>query len=594
MKPLTAQKLIQKYLAFFKERGHAVIPSAPLVPHDDPSTLFITAGIQPFVPYFGGESHPQGKRLTSLQKCLRTEDLDGVGDPFKQTFFQMLGNWSLGDYFKREALSWSFEFITSELGIDPNTLHVTIFKGNQYAPYDKATEQIWLEIGIPKERIYPQGKEENWWEAGETGPGGPDSEIFVDTGQDPCGKNCQPNCPCGKYVEIWNNVFIEFMKQKNGTYKELPQKNIDTGMGVERTISILQQTKDNYKTELFAPIIAKIETLSAKKYSGKFIRSIRIIADHIRAAVFIIAEGVEPGKTDRGYVLRRLIRRAIREGKKLGIEKDFTAQLAKIVFEIYTPLFPELEQNRAQILKIIAEEEKTFRKTLTAGLKQFEKMACRVCGKTIGGKQAFDLYQSYGFPLELTEEIAKEKGLKVDTKSYLEEFKKHQEKSRTASKGHFKGGLADQCEETIKLHTATHLLNQALREILNKKDIAQKGSNITPERLRFDFSFDRKLTPAEIKKVEDLINRKIKENLPIYFKEMSPQKAEEMGAQAQFGHKYGKRVKVYIIGDEKDPFSIEICGGPHISSTQELGSFKIKKQESVGKGVRRIKATVEN
>jgi alanyl-tRNA synthetase len=596
VKALTAKQLIDTYLNFFKERGHAIIPSAPLVPEGDASTLFISAGMQPLVPYLLGEPHQQGKRLVDVQKCLRTEDIEGVGEIYnRHTFFQMLGNWSLGDYFKKESIVWSFEFLTNELGIDPAKLHITIFKGNKNSPYDKEAEQAWLAVGIPKERIYSQGKDENWWEAGETGPGGPDTEIFFDTGKKPCGPKCGPSCKCGKYYEIWNNVFIEFNRKEDGTYESLKQKNVDTGMGVENTTAVLQGFDDNYQIEIWVPVIAEIERLSGKIYaeSSEVTRNMRIVADHIRAATFVLAEGVCPSKTDQGYVLRRLIRRSIRHGKKLGIEDNFTGKVAAKVTEIYGDSYPELSRASQETLNTLTDEETTFRETLSKGLRQFEKISCDICGNTISGKQAFDLYQSYGFPIEMTEELAVEKGFKVDKDEFQKEFATHQERSRTAAKGHFKGGLAEMSEETKKLHTATHLLNQALREVLKDKNIVQKGSNITPERLRFDFNFDRKLTGDEVGAVEGFINNKVEANLPVCFKDLSLEDAKKCSAQAQFGQKYADTVKVYFIGDPTHPCSVEVCGGPHVSSTGELGRFRIVKQEAVGKGVRRIKAVLQ-
>ncbi|MFH1896088.1 MAG: alanine--tRNA ligase, partial [bacterium] len=471
-------------------------------------------------------------------------------------------------------------------------INVTVFKGDKNSPFDEESQITWLGVGVPKTRIFPLDKKQNWWDAGEVGPGGPDSEIFIDTGKNPCNPNCNPACNCGKYIEIWNNVFIVFNRKSNGSYEPLRQKNVDTGMGVARTTAVLQGHFDDYKTELFAPIISEIETLANKKYGTEATRPIRIIADHIRAAVFIATEGVTPSKTEQGYVLRRLIRRAIREGKNLGIEENFTSQLAKVVFDIYTPLFPELKENQNNVVKTIEEEEKTFRKTLVAGLKQFEKLSCKVCAKTISGQQAFDLYQSFGFPLELTEEMAQEKGFSLDKAGFEKEFGKHQEKSRTAAKGHFKGGLAQQCEETTKLHTATHLLNRTLKVVLGA-GIHQRGSNITPARLRFDFNFERKLSEQEIKEIESQVNKQITANLPVEGDSMALQDALNYGAEAQFAQKYGEVVKVFTVGNPKNPYSAEICGGPHVSSTGTLGRFRIIKQESVGKGVRRIKATLE-
>lgn len=597
MKSLTAKELINEYLNFFKEKGHTIIPSAPLVPEGDASTLFISAGIQPFVPYFTGADHPAGKRLTSVQKCLRTEDLEGVGDKQRHTFFQMLGNWSLGDYFKKESLSWSYEFITKVLQIDPKILHVTVFKGDDLVPFDTVAKETWLSLGIPEERIYAFGKEENWWEVGEIGPGGPDSEIYIDTGKEPCGENCNPSCRCGKYFEIWNNVFIEFYKNKNGSYTPLPKKNIDTGMGVERTIAILQGVNDTYKTEILFPIVETVEALSSKKYgeSAESDKSIRIITDHLRAATFAISDGVVPSNSEQGYVVRRLIRKAVRHAKKINIAPNFTQQIAEKVIDIYKEIYPDLNNKSQSIIQAITEEEKTFMQTLERGLKQFEKIAANKENKgSISGQEAFDLYQSYGFPLEITQELARERNLIVEKGEFEKAFEKHQKLSRSAAKGLFKGGLAEAGKDTTHLHTATHLLNEALRQVTGNNSIAQKGSNITPERLRFDFNFDRKISPEELKNVEKLVNEKIKANLPVCFKEMSLEQAKQLGAQAQFGEKYGNRVKVYIIGDTNNPFSKEVCGGPHANSTGDLGQFKIIKEEAVGKGVRRIKASLTN
>lgn len=597
MKVLTAKQLINEYLNFFKEKGHTIIPSAPLVPEGDASTLFISAGIQPFVPYFTGADHPAGKRLTSVQKCLRTEDLEGVGDKQRHTFFQMLGNWSLGDYFKKESLSWSYEFITKVLQIDPKILHVTVFKGDDLVPFDTVAKETWLSLDIPEGRIYAFGKEENWWEVGEIGPGGPDSEIYIDTGKEPCGENCNPSCRCGKYFEIWNNVFIEFYKNKNGSYTPLPKKNIDTGMGVERTIAILQGVNDTYKTEILFPIVEIVEALSSKKYgeSAESDKSIRIITDHLRAATFAISDGVVPSNSEQGYVVRRLIRKAVRHAKKINIAPNFTQQIAEKVIDIYKEIYPDLNNKSQSIIQAITEEEKTFMQTLERGLKQFEKIAANKENKgSISGQEAFDLYQSYGFPLEITQELARERNLIVEKGEFEKAFEKHQKLSRSAAKGLFKGGLAEAGKDTTHLHTATHLLNEALRQVTGNNSIAQKGSNITPERLRFDFNFDRKISPEELKNVEKLVNEKIKANLPVCFKEMSLEQAKQLGAQAQFGEKYGNRVKVYIIGDTNNPFSKEVCGGPHANSTGDLGQFKIIKEEAVGKGVRRIKASLTN
>ena len=584
---MKAKELKEKYLEFFKGKGHKVISSASLIPEHDPTVLFTTAGMHPLVPYIMGETHPLGKRLTDVQKCIRTGDIDEVGDASHLTFFEMLGNWSLGDYWKKEAISWSLEFLTSEkwLGFDKDNLSVTVFAGDSDAPKDEESEKIWLGLGIPKERIFFLPKKDNWWgPAGVTGPCGPDTEMFIDTGKEKCGKGCRPGCSCGKYFEVWNDVFIQYNKTAEGEYLPLKQKTVDTGMGVERTIAMMQGKPNVYETELFKPIIDKTSRNSKNPNAN----SARIIADHLKAAVFILSENVAPSNLDQGYILRRLIRRSIRHFRILGIEKEnFSVEIAKTAIEMYKGDYPELKKNERFILEELEKEEKKFKGTLEKGLREFEKLTGK--GKEITGKDAFILFSSYGFPLEMTEELAAEKNLKLDKEEFEKEFKKHQELSRAGAEKRFKGGLADISEESKKLHTATHLINEAIRVVLNDRNIVQKGSNITPERLRFDFNLDRKLTPEEIKKIEDLVNQKIKEGLEVKKEEMSLEDAKKRKAQGVFEHKYGDRVSVYSIGN----FSVEICGGPHVRNTREIGRFKIIKEESSAAGVRRIKAVVE-
>ncbi len=558
---MNRKTLIKKYIEFFKSKDHKEISNSSLVPKDNPTVLFTTAGMHPLVPFLLGQKHPQGKRLCNVQKCIRTGDIEEVGDETHHTFFEMLGNWSLGDYFKEDSIKYSFEFLTKVLKIPHEKLAVTCFKGDDNVPKDTEAEKIWKSLEINK--ISFLGRKDNWWgPAGKTGPCGPDTEIFVNN------------------VEIWNNVFMQYEKDSKGNYKEAKQKNIDTGMGVERTLAILNELEDNYETNIWQPIIQEIEKLSKKKYSENK-KEMRIIADHIKAAVFIIADGITPSNTEHGYVLRRLIRRAIVQGKELEL-KNFTTKVAEPVFKIYE----DYDLNKKQIMQEIEKEENKFNKTLEKGIKLVEKMATK---EIISGKDAFLLFQSYGIPIEVTKEIALKKGSKIDKESFYNELKKHQELSRTASAGKFKSGLSDDSETTKKLHTATHLLNQALREVLNKPDIYQKGSNINPERLRFDFNFPRKLTKEELQKVEDLVNEKIKQNLHVKCEEMSLEEAKSQGAIGVFDEKYGDKVKVYSIGE----FSKELCAGPHVENTKELGHFKIKKEESSSSGVRRIKAVLE-
>ena len=578
-----------KFLKFFESKGHAVIPSASLVPENDPTVLFTTAGMHPLVPYLLGEVHPGGKRLTDVQKCIRTGDIDEVGDATHLTFFEMLGNWSLGDYFKREAIEWSWEFLTSPewLGLDKNLIAVSVFAGDDDAPFDEEAFGIWKSLGLPEERIAKLPKKNNWWgPAGETGPCGPDTEMFYWTGKlEDVPASFNDDHPL--WVEIWNDVFMQYNKKADGTFEPLKQKNVDTGMGLERTVAVINHT-DVYLTDGFAPIIQEIERLSGKKYGSdeQTTRSIRIIADHIRAATFILGDerGVVPSNTGQGYVLRRLIRRAVRYGKLIGIENAFATTISKSVIELFGTVYPELKRNGEKIISELSEEEAKFAAALDKGLREFSRLA------NVDGKAAFDLYQSYGFPLELTEELSRERGFAIDKETFAAEFKKHQELSRTASAGQFKGGLADASEAVVKLHTATHLLHQAIIDVLGIPAM-QKGSNITAERLRFDFECPRKVTPEELAKIEAIVNQKIKEDLPVSFELLTVSEAKERGAIGVFDDKYtemGGKVKVYSVGD----YSKEICGGPHVEHTGVLGSFKILKEEAVSAGVRRIKATV--
>ena len=581
---INSDELKRLFIEFFKQKNHKVIPNASLIPENDPTVLFTAAGMHPLVPFLLGQPHPLGKRLVDVQKCFRTTDIDEVGDAFHLSFFEMLGNWSLGDYFKEQSIKWSFEFLTSKewLNINKDKLYITIFKGDGDAPKDEESAKVWQEMGIPKERIFYLPKKDNWWGL-DAGPCGPDTEIFYDTGKKTCGIKCAPGCSCGKYNEIWNNVFMQYNKTADGKYEPLKQKNVDTGMGVERTTAVLQGKDNVYETEMFIPLVKKIKEL-AKEENEK---SIRIIADHARAATFILAERIVPKNVDQGYVLRRLIRRSIRHGKLLGIEDNFLGKLLKIVIEMYSKEYPHLKENEDFIISELEKEEKKFKKTLAKGLRKFEQISKD--RKVIDAENAFLLFQSYGFPIEMTVEMGKERGIDVDVNGFQEEFKKHQEISRAGSEKKFSSGLADTSDQTIKLHTATHLLNEALRRVLNKKDIYQRGSNITPDRLRFDFNFDRKLTDEELEKVEDLVNEQIKKAIPVKKIETSLEEAKKMGAQGVFEEKYGERVFVYSIGD----FSCEICSGPHVENTKELGRFKIVKEGSIASGVRRIKAVLE-
>ena len=584
---MKAIEIRNKYLNFFKKHGHVVIPSAPLIPENDPSVLFTTAGMQPLVPYLLGEKHPAGTRLTDYQKCVRTNDIEEVGDNRHLTYFEMLGNWSLGDYFKEESIKMSFDFLTQELNIPVEKLSVTCFAGDKDCPKDELTAKCWKKAGIPEERIYYFGKEDNWWIAGEEGPCGPDTEMFYDTGKPKCSENCNPSCGCGKYVEIWNNVFMEYYKDKDGKYTKLKQHNVDTGLGLERMTMLLQGKETPFETELFAPIMEKLEEL--QKVDN--ISSRRIIAEHLRSSMMIICDGGRPSNIDRGYILRRLIRRMIRHMNKLQISLEKLSTLIDINVHNLNEMYPDLERNKETIKTVILEEKDKFVKTLTKGEKEFSKEIENVKqqGKTkIDGKMVFRLYDTYGFPPEVTEELAKENGMEIDVEEFKKLFKEHQEKSRMGAEQKFKGGLASTGEMETKYHTATHLLNAALKQVLGSH-VHQRGSNITAERMRFDFSHPAKMTDEEKKQVEELVNKWIEESIPVEHYEMKKDEAIRQGAEAMFIEKYGDIVSVYKIGD----VSIELCGGPHISNTSELGHFKIKKEESSSSGVRRIKAILE-
>ena len=578
---MKAIEIRNKYLNYFKSKGHKVIPSAPLIPENDPSVLFTTAGMQPLVPYLLGEKHPEGTRLTDYQKCVRTNDIDEVGDNRHLTYFEMLGNWSLGDYFKEESIAMSYEFLTKELGIPSEKLSVTVFKGDEDCPRDEVAANAWKKAGILEDHIYYYGKDDNWWIAGEEGPCGPDTEMFYDTGKPACSDNCEPSCDCGKYVEIWNNVFMEYFKDKNG-YSKLKQKNVDTGLGLERMAMLLQGKETPFDTELFEPVMKKLEEL--QKVDS--IESRRIVAEHLRSSMMIISDGGRPSNLDRGYVLRRLIRRMIRHMNKLQIELSELGTLIDVNIKALNEMYPELEKNKETIKSVIIEEKDKFVKTLANGEREFQKEINKLNGnKLISGQVVFKLYDTYGFPPEVTKELAEENGYEVDLKEFEELFKKHQEKSRAGSEAKFKGGLAEQTEETIKYHTATHLLNAALKVVIGK-DAHQRGSNITVDRMRFDFNCDHKLTDEEKKQVEDLVNEWIQQGLPVTKEEMKKEDAIKSGAECMFIEKYPDIVTVYTIGD----VSKELCGGPHVKNTSELGRFKIKKEESSSSGVRRIKA----
>ena len=652
MKALTANELRALFLRFFQEKGHQLIPSASLIPENDPTVLFTTAGMHPLVPYLLGQKHPAGTRLTDVQKCIRTGDIDDVGDPSHLTFFEMLGNWSLGDYFKKEMIPWSWEFLTGKewLGIDPDKLAFTVFEGDADCPRDEEAANLWRACGVKEDHLFYLPKEHNWWgPAGVTGPCGPDTEMFIIT-KEPCGPDCSPACKCGAYLEIWNDVFMQYNKQQDGTFIPLQQKNVDTGMGLERTICVLNGVKSVYETEIFARILGRIEELSGKKYSpnDENTKAFRIIADHMRTSTFILGDprGVSPSNVDQGYILRRLIRRAVRYGMSLGLEAGFTCEIAKVIIDQYCEVYPELKDNSAFVLEQLKLEEERFARTLKQGEKEFEKVynntmntkallesilanenkvafaqemakikklrpspdmmpiieaanagdenalvaavEARMASLTVlDGRSAFKLYDTFGFPIEMTMELAAEKGLTVDEADFAERFKKHQELSHQGAEQKFKGGLADNSEQTACLHTATHLLQAALRKVLGD-EVHQKGSNITAERLRFDFTFGRKMTAEEIAEVQRLVNVAIEAKVPVTLEEMTVAEAKAQGAMGLFESKYGERVKVYTMGE----FSKEICGGPHAANTGDLVSFKIQKEESSSAGVRRIKAVI--
>ena len=584
---MKAIEIRNKYLNFFKEHGHSVIPSAPLIPENDPSVLFTTAGMQPLVPYLLGEKHPSGTRLTDYQKCLRTNDIEEVGDNRHLTYFEMLGNWSLGDYFKEESIQMSFDFLTKELQIPVKKLSVTVFAGDEDCPRDEIAAECWKKAGILDGHIYYYGKDDNWWIAGEEGPCGPDTEMFYDTGKPACGPDCQPSCDCGKYVEIWNNVFMEYFKSKDGKYSKLAQRNVDTGLGLERMTMLLQGKETPFDTELFKPVMDKLTEL--QKVDN--IESRRIIAEHLRSSMMVISDGGKPSNVDRGYILRRLIRRMVRHMNKLQINLDEILTLIDINVENLKEMYPDLEKNQELIKNVIIEEKNKFVKTLARGEKEFEKEMNKAQeqGKTkIDGKVVFKLYDTYGFPPEVTGELAEENGMTVDMKEFDELFKVHQEKSRMGSEQKFKGGLAEQNDTTIAYHTATHLLNAALKVVLGP-NTHQRGSNITIDRMRFDFNCDHKMTDEEKKQTEDLVNKWIQDALPVTVEKMKKEDAVKSGAECMFIEKYPDVVTVYTIGD----VSKELCGGPHVKNTNELGKFKIKKEEASSAGVRRIKAILE-
>ncbi len=595
MKKMTSGELRSMWLNFFKSKGHAVIPSASVIPENDPTVLFTTAGMHPLVPYLLGSKHPAGTRLTDVQKCIRTGDIDEVGDASHLTFFEMLGNWSLGDYFKKEMIAWSWEFLTSPeyLGLDKDKLAFTVFEGEGDIPRDEEAANYWMENGVKKENIYFLPREHNWWgPAGQTGPCGPDTEMFIIKDQPPCGPDCSPACSCGRFLEIWNDVFMQYNKTADGQYVPMAKKNVDTGMGLERTVCTLNGCKTVYETDAFTNIIAKISELSGKHYDDDEATSkaFRIVADHLRTSTFIMGDprGVSPSNVDQGYVLRRLIRRAVRFGMGLGMPEGFTAEIGKVVINQYAEVYPELKQNENFVLEQFKLEETRFARTLRQGEREFEKAVSRMGeNKVIDGVVAFNLYATYGFPIEMTRELAKEHGLTVDEAGFEKHFAEHQKSSHAGAEQRFKGGLADSSAQSARLHTATHLLHAALRRVLGD-EVAQKGSNITPERLRFDFSFGRKVTKDELAQVEALVNEWIKADVPVVMTETTVEDAKKEGAIGLFESKYGERVRMYTMGE----YSKEICGGPHASHTGELVSFKILKEESSSAGVRRIKAVI--
>lgn len=592
MNKVISEELRKSYLEFFRSKGHKIIPSASLIPENDPSVLFTTAGMHPLVPYLLGEKHPQGTRLTDVQKCVRTGDIDDVGDATHCTFFEMLGNWSLGDYFKKESISWSFEFLTKVLQIPIEKLAVTVFAGDEDCEKDEESASIWEGLGIPKNKIFYLPKEHNWWWAGPTGPCGPDTEIFMDTGKGACSDECSPSCNCGKYVEIWNNVFMQFNRTADGKLIPLEKKNVDTGMGLERTLCTINGVNSVYESDVFEDSIQKIAELSGKNYNDTpdVTKAFRIIADHIRTATFIMGDykGVTPSNVDQGYVVRRLIRRAIRFARTIGLNADSLIEVSKVFIKKYCDVYPELEENRNKIIEEFAKEGEKLSKTLEQGLKEFEKVISHIPTKTLNGKTAFRLYDTFGFPLEMTIELAKEKGYEVDLDGYKKAQEEHIKKSSQGAEQKFKGGLQDNSQDTVLLHTATHLLLASLKMVLGDDAIQQKGSNITAERLRFDFNFDRPLTKEELQAVENAVNDIINQKIEVVCEEMDIEKARQVGATGVFANKYGEIVKVYTIGS----YSKEMCGGPHAKNTGDLVKFKITKEQSSSAGVRRIKAVL--
>ncbi|MCM1119447.1 MAG: alanine--tRNA ligase [bacterium] len=588
---MTAKELRTMYVSFFKERGHKEIASASLLPENDPTVLFTTAGMHPLVPYLLGEKHPAGKRLTGIQKCVRTDDIDEVGDDTHLTFFEMMGNWSLGDYFKQEAISMSYEFLTDYLHIPAERLAVTVFEGDNLVPADLEAERIWKGLGLRDEQIYRYGREENWWgPAGQTGPCGPDTEIFYDLGKPKCGLDCGPSCKCGKFVEIWNNVFMQFNQGADGGFTELTQKNIDTGMGFERVLTIFNGKNSVYETELFVPVMTKLEEILSDHGKNMPERDKRIICEHIRAVTFILGDPrkITPSNTEQGYILRRFIRRMIRLWKKADIHENHLCMLSEVIIHQYQETYPELGENRSFILEQLEKEYRLFSKTLDEGLKKTNRYLDQLgSNEVLSGELAFRLYDTYGFPIEFTSELAQERGYLVDMEGFQRKYQEHQEKSRQGAAGKFAGGLADHNEQTERLHTATHLLNGALRKVLGDQ-VSQRGSNITSERLRFDFSFDRKMTREELEQVARLVNEAIEKQIDVVMEELPLQEAYESGAVGVFTGKYEDIVKVYTIPG----YSREICGGPHAKNTRELVSFKIVKEEASSAGVRRIKAVI--
>lgn len=589
------KKTYQKYLEFFKEKEHSIIPSAPLVPENDPSVLFVNAGMFPLIPFLQGEEHPQGNKLANIQRCIRTGDIEEIGNEYHCTAFIMLGNWSLNSYFKKEAINYTVEFFVERLGLDINNIYASVFEGDEDAPQDTVSIEVWKEIfskynidaKVGKdERIQPFGKKENWWGLESGGPCGPDSEIFYDTGKEKCSEKCNISCNCGKYVEIGNNVFMEYLKEGDNI-QPLGRHNVDFGGGLERLAALLQNVDSVYEIDIYKPILSKVQALRKQEN----LKSERIIVDHIKAATWIIMDGVLPGRSQQGYILRRLIRRAVRHARKLEIEQEFTREVADICITQFRDIWDKLEEKREYILNTIEEEERKFNRTLEQGLRELEKRINKK--EKINGRDAFILYETYGLPLEVTEEILEEKGVKLEERDlFFQAETEHQEKSRTAAKGMFKGGLTDTSEMSTKYHTASHLLLAALRKVLGEH-VYQKGSNITPERLRFDFPNETKLTPEQVKEVEDLVNEQIEKKLDVTFEEVDKDEALKLVPFAAFTEKYGDKVKLYYIGPKENPFSIEICNGPHVENIGDLGKFKISKQENVGAGVKRIKAILE-